>query len=824
MATLMSARWRAVVRGAAATALLALVFYASTALSTFWTSGGRSSSALYPGAGGALAALILLGPRYWPAVAAGRFLAFLIVSSTQPLPVMIGVSAANALAAGAGAWVVHRWTRSTPGLSDLRDVLLLAVAGAAAAAVGATAGAAALAVAGNPTPYVQLWLNWFLGSLGGALVFAPLIVAWATGESIPRTARYWGHLTACVLTTTVVSASVFSASPKTTMFTWLVFPPLLWGALAFGVRGATLALVPATLLAVTSAGLGTGAISGTVDPAVQGMLLEQFVAVASFTALVLAVVADERRGKAALADRERRLHLALAAARSFGFDHDARTGAVTRTAECAEILGLPLALAEHLSAEGYQQYVHHDDRGPFSSALEAFTPLTPTARLTYRFVRADGHVVHLEDSAVGEFTHDGRLVRIVGVSVDVTERRLAELEREQLLERERAARTDAERATLLRDEFLGTVSHELRTPLNAILGWAQILQSGSRSAEALQSGLVTIARNARLQTQLIDDLLDLSRLSAGHVRLETAPVDLASVVGDAVLALTPAASAKGQHVQTHGYLPGVAVHGDADRLQQVFWNLLMNAVKFTPAGGTIVVHVERAGNVCRVRISDTGQGISADFLPHVFDRFRQADGATTRRHNGLGIGLALVRQLVELHGGTVWAESRGLGLGATFTVELPAALKHDSKPAAVTGGPAAAIGASEGRRPTVLIVDDDADAREVTTLFLDGVAGRVLTAASAGEGLELLRRERPDVIIADIGMPDVDGYDFIRTVRRCSDPAIAGTPAAAVTALAREEDRRRAIEAGFQLHLPKPITRDALLMVVSRLQRVRNPV
>ncbi len=344
---------------------------------------------------------------------------------------------------------------------------------------------------------------------------------------------------------------------------------------------------------------------------------------------------------------------------------------MTRTAECAEILGLPAEVAERGSGDEYRRLIHEDDVHLLDAAERALSPTNPTVSFAYRIRRPDGGIVHLEESARAEFDRHGRLTRVVGVTMDVTDRRRAEQEREHLLARERAARRDAEQATLLRDEFLGTVSHELRTPLNAILGWAQILQSGSHTTDALQSGLATIARNARLQTQLVDDLLDLSRMSAGRLRLDAQAVDLAAVVRDAVLAVTPAASARHVHVQ-HDDAPGGAfVTGDADRLQQVFWNLLVNAVKFTEPGGKVRVQIDVVGRRHRVRVSDTGQGIAADFLPHVFDRFRQADGSTTRRHSGLGIGLALVRQIVELHGGTVQAESRGEGLGATFTVHLP---------------------------------------------------------------------------------------------------------------------------------------------------------
>jgi PAS domain S-box-containing protein len=815
---------RAATRGVALTLALAAVFYLSSHLGTFWSTAGRTSSVLYPGVGAALIAMILAGRQYWPTVVLGRLIAFWLAASPQPLGVWIAVGAGNALAAWAGAWVLERSGRAVPDLTELRHLLWLSLAAAAASVLGATVGATALTLAGSATaPFHTTWLNWCMGSLGGALVFTPLALAWATGEPLPRSPRYWLHLAACVAATSLVSVAVFFGSAAGLARNWLVFPALLWSSLAFGVRGATIVLLPATLIGVAGTLTGAGALGHALEPDVRAGLLQQFVAVASFTCLVLAVVADERRGKLALRDREHRLHMALAAARSFGFDYEPASGRVTFTAESAEILGLPAAVASQTTAREYMRHIHEDDRPRFDATVSGLSPARPTAHHTYRFLRPDGEVVHLQETVTADFDRHGALTHVVGVAVDVTERRKAEQEREWLLDRERAARREAERTTLLRDEFLGTVSHELRTPLNAILGWAQILQSGTRTPDALQSGLSTIARNARLQTQLIDDLLDLSRMSSGHLRLETAPLDLATVVRDAVLALTPAASAKGLQVQLDTPSQAVLVPGDADRLQQVFWNLLMNAVKFTPHGGHIVVQVDTAGDTRRVRVSDTGQGIATDFLPHVFDRFRQADGSTTRRHSGLGIGLALVRQLVELHGGRVEAESRGEGLGATFTVYLPALRPGDALVDA-SGSQAGPAGAGfDGTRPTVLIVDDDADARDVAKHFLEGTGARVLTATCADEGLQVLRRERPDVIVADIGMPDVDGYAFIRAVRQLPATEGATTPAAAVTALARDEDRRRALEAGFQTHLAKPVTREALITVVSRLHQLRNP-
>lgn len=811
-------------RGLAATLIIGVVFFVSAHLGSFWTTAGRTASPIFPGTGGALTLLLLIGRQYWPAIVIGRLLAFWAAATGRPFWLLVAVAGANALTAWIGAYVLERWGRLDVALSRLRDVLWLALAGGlGSSVVGATIGVTAMFAAGEVTPddFWAIWLRWWMGSLSGVLVITPLLLAWGAGEPWPRSPGYWLHLSACVLATCLVSSLLFFGSQFALAHTWLVYPVLLWSSLAFGVRGATLALLPMTVIGVAGAAMGTGFLGWMVAPGVRYVLLQQFVTAASLTCLLLAVVADERRGKKALRDREHRLHLALAAARSFGFDYDTATDTVTRTAECAEILGLPPESAERGTSGDFFRRVHEDDRSRLEDTLRHLTPATRTIRETYRFVRDDGTIVYLDETATGEFDGHGRLTRLVGVTVDVTARLEAEAEREQLLERERRARLEAEQATLLRDEFLGTVSHELRTPLNAILGWAQILQSGPRSDDALQSGLATIARNARLQAQLIEDLLDLSRMSAGQLRIDAAPIDLAGVVAEAVQALTPAAAAKGLSLEQELAGPAM-VSGDAERLQQVCWNLLMNAVKFTPAGGGIVVRVDSVDGMHRLRVRDTGEGISDDFLPYVFDRFRQADGSTTRRHSGLGIGLALVRRLVELHGGTVRADSDGPGLGATFTVELPR-LETGTRSSTATDGPSGMPPSTPPGAPTVLVVDDDADAREVAARMLDGACARVLVAATATEGLELLRRERPDVIVADVGMPDVDGYAFIRAVRQLPAGQGADTPAAAVTALAREEDRRRALDAGFQSHLAKPVTREALLAVVTRLSRPRTP-
>ena len=407
---------------------------------------------------------------------------------------------------------------------------------------------------------------------------------------------------------------------------------------------------------------------------------------------------------------------------------------------------------------------------------------------------------------------------------DITDRLLAQRERERLLESERTARGEAERASRMKDEFLATLSHELRTPLNAILGWSQILANGSRNDDDLAEGLRTIERNARAQTQIIEDLLDMSRIISGKVRLELRRVDLRTVLAGTLETVRPAAAAKGIALRPALDPLPVEVGGDADRLQQVFWNLLTNAIKFTPRGGHVAVAVRRADSHAEVVVSDSGVGIRPDFLPYAFDRFRQSDASASRRHGGLGLGLSLVKQLVELHGGTVRAESAGEGRGATFVVALP--LPEGTLPDEPAEAPrpkrAAAASAAmprcdDLRGVRVLVVDDEPDALGLVRRLLEDCGAVVAAAASAEEALQIVRRQRPDVLVSDVGMPDGDGYELIRRVRQLSPAEGGDTPAAALTAYAHPEDVRRALAAGFQSHVPKPVEAAALVAAVARL-------
>jgi PAS domain S-box-containing protein len=383
---------------------------------------------------------------------------------------------------------------------------------------------------------------------------------------------------------------------------------------------------------------------------------------------------------------------------------------------------------------------------------------------------------------------------------------------------------EAQEANRTKDEFLATVSHELRTPLTAVLGWARILRSGGIDEATAMRALETIERNARSQAQLVEDLLDVSRIITGKLRLDVRPVELKSVIDLAIEAIRPAAEAKGVRLQVVLDPAAGPISGDPDRLQQIIWNLLSNAVKFTPRDGRVQVRLERVHSHVELAVSDTGAGIEPKFLPFVFERFRQADGTSTRQYGGLGLGLAIVRHLVELHGGQVHAASPGENQGSTFTVELPlmavqaetgAQEEQSALPSAETFIPLDLPKILDGLR--VLVVDDEEDARELISTILEQRGAKVVSVPSATEALATLRHQRLDVIISDIEMPNEDGYTLIKQIREL-DPKDGGrTPAAALTAYARTEDRMRALLAGFQIHLPKPIEPAELIAVVANL-------
>jgi PAS domain S-box-containing protein len=465
-----------------------------------------------------------------------------------------------------------------------------------------------------------------------------------------------------------------------------------------------------------------------------------------------------------------------------------------------------------------------DDRFVHAEDLEQARVTWQRARTTgapwefeYRLLRHDGVFRWHLGRALPESDGDSGVSGWVVTATDIDERKRTDDMQAQLLAREQRAREEAEAANRAKDEFLATVSHELRAPLNAIIGWVQMLRTGTLDDGRAKHALETIHRNAQIQCSLVEDLLDVSRIIAGKLALEMALVSLGRVADAAIEAARPAASAKGISIHASRSASNEEIQGDPRRLQQAIGNLLANAVKFTPKGGEIRVELyNESGQTVSVRVTDSGIGISKDFLPHVFDRFRQADGSSTRAFGGLGLGLAIVRHIVELHGGTAAAESQGPGTGTSVTITLPANLRP-SEPA-LKGTPSVPPpGLLEGL--SVLYVDDELDARELVEEFLRGRGARVSTASSAEQALDLVRELRPDVLVSDIGMPKESGLALIRSVRQLSPEMGGDVPAIAVTGLASHEDERQALAAGFQEHLAKPLQLDRLLKSLLRLGR-----
>ena len=429
---------------------------------------------------------------------------------------------------------------------------------------------------------------------------------------------------------------------------------------------------------------------------------------------------------------------------------------------------------------------------------------------------------------ISPLSYDGQLVGTLTIIEDVTERvtREAELQaqveaRSRLLFSEKLARNEAERANRLKDDFLATISHELRNPLNAILGWAHMLRLGTLNQANSERAVEVIYRNAKSQTQLVADLLDVSRIISGKLRLDVRTVDLIQIVNAAVDSIRPAAEAKSIRLQTMLDPAAGPISGDADRLQQIVWNLLSNAVKFTPKGGGIKVKVQRIDSHVEVEVSDSGVGISKEFLPYVFDRFRQADASSTRIHGGLGLGLSIVHQLVDLHGGSVSVRSEGEGKGATFTITLPFVGVVTTPQESESGQPANEVITFDGLPSleglTVLVVDDEQDTRDLIRQVLEECGSKVITSRSVAEALEAFQQYQPDILISDLGMPDEDGYSLISKIRALPPERGGNIPAAALTAYARAEDRMRVLRSGFQFHLPKPVDSAELVTVIASL-------
>jgi PAS domain S-box-containing protein len=565
-------------------------------------------------------------------------------------------------------------------------------------------------------------------------------------------------------------------------------------------------------------------------------------------------ITEQKQARKALDEALARLKLALDAARLGDWSWDAQTDILNMSETAADIFGIPPG--PRMSWDAMSELLHKEDRQMARVAVDEALAKHTDYDVEYRVTRNGNSEVWVSSKGRGIYADNGTIVGMLGFVQDISTRksneetlrkqaeelrtlnesvtRLYQTATKARAEAEKAAAENerlyrqAEESSRLKEEFLATISHELRTPLSAILGWTRMLRMGQLSPENSAKALDTIERNARAQSQLVDDLLDVSRIITGKLRMDVRPSDPSSFIDAAVEAVRPAAEAKGVRVQKVIDTGPISIPGDPVRLQQVVWNLLSNAIKFTPRGGRVQIRSERVNSHLEIVVSDTGQGISPDFLPHVFDRFRQADQKTSRQHGGMGLGLAIVRHLVEMHGGTVSANSEGEGKGATFTVSLPIAPVYQVDSSAGRVHP----GARDLLPPNditdrldelkILVVDDEADTRELLRQGLEYCGATVSVAGSAAEAVEALMAQIPDILISDIGMPAVDGYDLIRQVRRL--PATDGgkIPAIALTAYTRTEDRLQALRAGYDMHVPKPVELAELVAVAASVVRRKS--
>jgi PAS domain S-box-containing protein len=533
-----------------------------------------------------------------------------------------------------------------------------------------------------------------------------------------------------------------------------------------------------------------------------GALNDQELLCARLVASEVAFAVARTRAEFQANRSEARLRFALDAASMGTWDWDVTAGTVRWSDNLERIHGLPVGTFDG-TFDSYAREIHPDDRSRVMAAVERALGEGTAYEVEYRLVAPDGTIRWAEGKGTAERDDNGA-VRMTGVCMIVTRRKEAEL----------ARLAAAEEASRLKDEFLAVLSHELRTPLNAILGWVQMLETGTLSPDRVQQAISVIGRNATLQAQLIEDMLDVSRIVTGKLDVERKPVSIAVLVDQAVGAALPAAEAKGITLTKEIACDSPYVDGDFRRLQQVMSNILSNAIRFTPEGGRVEVGCKAEGSHIEIRITDTGEGIPADFLPYVFDRFRQADSRSTRKHGGLGLGLAITRYLVDQHQGEISAESPGPGEGTTIRVRLPlrpAPVADSSSPAALEdAGPG---GSLDG--VTIVIVDDHRDSRELVATICERSGARVVVCENAQAALEALRAGGVDLIVADIAMPDVDGYTLVRQIRERSTTL----PCIAMSAYVRDEDRTLALSAGFDAYCVKPIDTGTFLKTAQRVLR-----
>jgi PAS domain S-box-containing protein len=665
--------------------LVAIIYFAGAKLGLSLATVHENVTPVWPPTGIAIASLLIFGSRVWPGVFIGALAANL--PTHIPIASALGIATGNTLEALLAWFLLRRSKGWTNSFNSVRDVLTFVVyAAVLAPLVSATIGNLSVCF-GDPTRWSDfwwLWLTWWMGDGFGALIVSPLLLSWSSSRRIDR--RDMPELASLfvlhLIVVLIVFAGWFPGPIKTYPLAYLCLPCLLWAAVKFDQRIVTSAIVLMAAVAVWGAKHGYGPFVQLSDN-VSLLLLISFVGTSSLMTLLVAAVTTERRKAEAekwrlaseLEHHRKRVadivaHVPGVVWEAWGKPDAANQRIDFVSSHVEKMLGD--SVEEWLSTPNFWlSIVHPDDKERAAAEAAAIFESGKGGSSRFRWMHKDGHEVWIESQSIVVCDETGS-AGMRGVTMDITAAVKAEIERSDLLRRESHARRQAEEASRLKEEFLATVSHELRTPLNAVVGWSRLLRSGQLDADGQLHAVEVIERNAGVQRQIIEDLLDVSRIVAGKLRISTQPVDLLLVIHAAIDAVRPAAEAKEIKIVMHVVAPDVIVRADVERLQQVFWNLLANAVKFTPTVGAIDVYLERNDSLAEVRIEDTGPGVPVDFLPQIFERFSQADGSSTRKHGGLGLGLAIVRHLVELHGGTVSAANRDEKGGAILKVHLPA--------------------------------------------------------------------------------------------------------------------------------------------------------
>ena len=674
--------------------LVAIGYFAGAELGLSLASLHTNVTAVWPPTGIAIASLLIFGRRVWPGIFVGALAANLMTA----IPVLssFGIATGNTFEAIVAYWLLQRSQRWKGSFESVGDVLMFVVyAAVLAPMVSATIGSLSVCF-GDPgqwAKFTSLWLTWWTGDGFGALIVSPLLLAW----SLPgkTTSRDLPEITSLFLLLIIVALIIFGGwfpgPVKTYPLAYLCLPCLLWAALKFDQRVVTTAIVVMAGVALWGARHGYGSFVQS-SANVSLLLLISFVGTSTLMTLVVAAVTSERKkaeedksklGSALELHRQRIedivAHVPGVVWEAWGKPDEANQRIDFVSSYVETMLGY--SQQEWLSTPNFWlSIVHPDDRERAAREAAAIFASGKGGTSRFRWMHRDGREIWVEGHSIVVCDESGP-IGMRGVTMDITAAVEAEIERAELLERESQARAEAEEASRLKEEFLATVSHELRTPLNAVVGWSRLLRTGQLDADGVAHAVEVIERNAAAQRQIIEDLLDVSRIITGKLRINTQPIDVLLIVHAAIDAVRPAAEAKQIDIRTHIEAPDLIVRADMERMQQIFWNLLSNAVKFTPAVGVIDVYLERHDSAAEIRIEDSGPGVPAEFLPRIFERFSQADGSSTRKHGGLGLGLAIVRHLVELHGGTVSARNRSTGSGAVLTVRLPAMAEVSHKKA-----------------------------------------------------------------------------------------------------------------------------------------------